>query len=240
VLKEFKDPARIDTPVLDNFRASLGLMEQAGAQLVDLDFPLADYCLPAYYIITAAECSSNLARYDGIRFGQSSAAGDLMSRYLQIRGDGFGAEVKRRILLGTYVLSTGYSEAYYDRARLLRRDIRQLLDSMFYQADVLVTPTSPSLAFRFGARQADPVRMYAADLCTVFVNLAGAAGISLPNGFGEERSADGTTVSLPTGIQFVSAPWRDNLLLRVAHNYEQLSGWSYQPPAWIAQALGIS
>jgi aspartyl-tRNA(Asn)/glutamyl-tRNA(Gln) amidotransferase subunit A len=231
VLKQLADKERIDQPVLENFQASLKAMSDAGAQIVELEFPLVDYILPAYYIITAAECSSNLARYDGIRFGIQDEGDDLLERYIKVRSEGFGAEVKRRILLGTYVLSTGYYDAYYDRARQLRRDIREGLEQLFSQADVLVTPTSPCLPFQFGEKLADPVQMYLADLCTVFVNLAGTGGISLPNGFGE-RDGD----RLPTGIQFVCAPFRDNLLLRVAHQFEQLTGWQYEPPAWIKAA----
>ncbi|MCH7473001.1 Asp-tRNA(Asn)/Glu-tRNA(Gln) amidotransferase subunit GatA [bacterium] len=233
VLKPFTDPQRIDAPVLDNFNAALERMAGAGAEVVELDFPLADYCLPAYYIITAAECSSNLARYDGIRYGKRSAKDELMQRYLEVRSEGFGPEVKRRILLGAYVLSAGYYDAYYDRARRVRRDIRAALDKMFTKVDIIATPTSPTLPFKFGERLEDPVAMYMSDLCTVFVNLAGSAGISLPSGFGE---ADG--VKLPTGLQLVCAPFRDSLLLRVACQYELLSDWRFKPPGWIAGALG--
>lgn len=232
LLKPFLDPGAIEQPVLQNLRASIELMTGAGAEMVELDFPLAEYCLPAYYIITAAECSSNLARYDGIRYGREPEGKDLLDRYLEVRSGGIGPEVKRRILLGTYVLSAGYFDAYYDRARRLRADIRHALDEMFRRVDVIVTPTSPTLPFRFGERLEDPVLMYMSDLCTVFVNLAGTAGMNLPNGFGER---DG--VQLPTGLQFVCAPHRDALLLRVAHQYEALAGWQYTPPAWVEQAL---
>ncbi len=240
VIKEFMDPARIEAPVLENYQLSLKQLSDAGAEIVEIDFPLADYCLPAYYIITAAECSSNLARFDGIRYGPSSGESELLARYTATRGAGFGAEVKRRILLGTYVLSTGYQDAYYDRARRLRSDIRSMLQSWFERVDVIATPTSPTLAFPFGARDADPVRMYIADLCTVFVNLSGTAGINVPNGFGQDTAPDGNSVQLPTGLQLVCAPWRDSLLLRVAHNFEQLSGWRYAPPAWVSARLGAS
>jgi len=234
VLKPFLDPQRIQAPVLANLKASLEAMAAAGAQIVELDFPLTDYLLPAYYIITAAECSSNLARFDGFRYGLASEMAGLQERYRDVRSHGFGSEVKRRILLGTYVLSAGYYDAYYDRARRMRRDIRVALDEMFTRIDVLVTPTSPSLPFKFGERLPDPVLMYMSDICTVFVNLAGTAGINLPNGWGE---ADGAR--LPTGLQFVCAPFRDALLLRVAHAFEQLTGWRYEPPAWVKAELGI-
>jgi aspartyl-tRNA(Asn)/glutamyl-tRNA(Gln) amidotransferase subunit A len=233
VLKEFNSPGSIEAPVLANFQASLKALEAAGAQITELSFPIADLCLPAYYIITAAECSSNLARYDGFRFGASSEAEDLQQCYREVRSNGFGAEVKRRILLGTYVLSAGYYDSYYDRARQLRRDIRNQLDSLFKQVDVLATPTSPTLPFKFGERLADPVQMYLSDLCTVFVNLAGTAGINIPNGSGATSAGD----SLPTGIQFICAPFRDSLLLRIAYQFEKLTGFNYEPPAWVKQAL---
>jgi len=234
VIKQFLDPQAIEAPVLANFRASLDTLAGAGAEIVELDFPLADYCLPAYYIIVSAECSSNLARYDGIRFGVQGEEPDLLARYLGVRSRGFGAEVKRRILLGTYVLSAGYYKAYYDRARRVRGDIRASLDDMFRRVDVLATPTSPTLPFKFGERLEDPVLMYMSDLCTVFVNLAGTAGINIPNGFGER---DG--VRLPTGLQLVCAPHRDAVLLRVACQFEQLTGWRYTPPQWVAEALAM-
>lgn len=233
VLKPFLDPQRIQGAVLKNLQASLDVMAAAGAQIVELDFEIADHLLPAYYIITAAECSSNLARYDGFRYGLSSGESALQERYRDVRSHGFGSEVKRRILLGTYVLSAGYYDAYYDRARRMRRDIRTALDEMFAKVDVIVTPTSPTLPFKFGERLPDPVAMYMSDICTVFVNLAGTAGINIPNGFGE---TDG--VSLPSGIQFVCAPFRDALLLRVAHQFERLSSWRYSPPDWVANELG--
>lgn len=233
VLRPFMDPARIEGPVLENYQRSLQILRDAGASIVELEFPLVDHCLPAYYIITAAECSSNLARFDGIRYGKSSDSADLLEAYREVRSEGFGAEVKRRILLGTYVLSAGYSGAYYDRAKALRADIRRSLEEMFTQVDIIATPTSPTLPFKFGARSTDPVTMYLADLCTVFVNLADTAGISLPNGFG---SADGA--QLPTGLQFVCAPMRDAMLLRVANQFEKLTAWRYQPPAWVSQLLG--
>jgi len=233
VLKPFLDAERIDKPVLDNFNTSLKAMQDAGAEIVELDFPLVDYCLPAYYIITCAECSSNLARYDGVRFGKDSEEEGLQERYRDVRSNGFGPEVKRRILLGTYVLSAGYYDAYYDRARRIRRDIFDLMEKNFANVDILATPTSPSLPFKFGERMTDPVKMYMSDLCTVFVNLLGTAGINIPNGFGE---VDG--VKLPTGLQLICAPFRDSLLLRVAHQFEKLTGWRYQPPKWIQDVLG--
>ncbi len=233
VLKEFNNADGFEAGVLANFQASIEQLKSAGAEVVELDFPLVDYILPAYYIITAAECSSNLARYDGIRYGLKPTRDDLLERYFEVRGGGIGSEVKRRILLGTHVLSAGYFDAYYDRARHLRQDIYDSLMQMFRQVDFLATPTSPTPAFKLGERIDDPVSMYNSDLCTVFVNLVGTAGISLPNGFSEIDGA-----KLPTGIQFVCSPERDSLLLRFAHQFEQLTGWKYEQPEWVQDELG--
>lgn len=234
VLKPFADPSRIEPAVLGRYQQALELLTAQGAQIVELDFDLADYCLPAYYIITAAECSSNLARYDGIRMGAApQQAGDLLERYVELRSRGFGAEVKRRILLGTYVLSAGYADKYYDRARQLRSDIHDLFSDCFHSVDVIATPTSPTLPFQFEARNLDPVQMYLSDLCTVFVNLAGLCGISLPCG----TARDAAGVELPVGLQLACAPFHDSLLLRLAHQYEQVAGWSYRPPQWVLDGL---
>jgi aspartyl-tRNA(Asn)/glutamyl-tRNA(Gln) amidotransferase subunit A len=242
VIKPFMDAERIDTPVLGCVNAAIEHMTNAGAQVVELDLPLLDLSLPAYYIITAAECSSNLARFDGIRYGlgkdtpleQTSGSADLLAHYINVRKQGFGAEVKRRILLGTYVLSAGYGEKYYDNARALRRDIRDSVMESFKSVDVIVTPTSPTLAFRLGARTQDPLKMYLADMCTVFVNLFGGCGISLPCGLGEDESG----TRLPVGLQFVAPAFRDNLLLRVASQYEKLTAYRYEAPQWIMEKLG--
>jgi aspartyl-tRNA(Asn)/glutamyl-tRNA(Gln) amidotransferase subunit A len=233
VLRQFTDASRIDPAVLERYNAALGLLMGSGATIIELDFDLADYCLPAYYVITAAECSSNLARYDGIRFGAAPQAADLLERYVELRSRGFGAEVKRRILLGTYVLSAGYADKYYDRARRLRRDIFDLFSGYFHQVDVIATPTAPTLPFMFEARNLDPVQMYLSDLCTVFVNLAGLCGISLPCGMA--RGAEG--VDLPVGLQLACAPHHDSLLLRLAHQYERLAQWGYTPPQWVQDGL---
>ena len=232
VLKQFVQAKGVEAGVLKNFNDSMAQLKSAGAEVLELDFPLMEYCLPAYYIITAAECSSNLARYDGVRYGLEPTRDDLLERYLEVRGGGFGPEVKRRILLGTHVLSAGYFDAYYDKARQLRQDIFDSVMQLFTQVDFIATPTSLTPAFKFGERLDDPVAMYESDLCTVFVNLAGTAGINVPNGF---SAADGA--KLPTGIQFVCAPKRDSLLLRFAHQFEQLVGWEYDPPEWVKAEL---
>jgi aspartyl-tRNA(Asn)/glutamyl-tRNA(Gln) amidotransferase subunit A len=232
VLRSFLKPDIVEPDVLANFNASEAALIAAGAQVEEVEFDLLDLCLPAYYIITAAECSSNLARFDGLRYGQASDAADLLSRYLAARSEGFGAEVKRRILLGTYVLSSGYYDAYYDRARQLRAEITRQVELLFERFDVLITPTSLSLPFRFGERTQDPVKMYLSDLCTAFVNLADTAGINLPNGFADHEGA-----RLPTGLQFVCARFHDHLLLRVARQFELLTGWKYKAPQWVSDKL---
>jgi aspartyl-tRNA(Asn)/glutamyl-tRNA(Gln) amidotransferase subunit A len=233
VLKPFTAAERIAPAVLERYTAALAALTAQGAEVIELDFPLADDCLPAYYIITAAECSSNLARYDGIRFGPPPEASGLVERYVELRSRGFGAEVKRRILLGTYVLSAGYAGKFYDNARRLRGDIAAYFADAFTRVDVIATPTSPTLPFRFGDREADPVAMYLSDLCTVFVNLAGLCGISLPCGFGHgEQEA-----ALPVGLQLACAPWGDALLLRLAWQYQRLTGYRYAPPQWVQDGL---
>ena len=232
VIRQFIDPDTIDARILANFNGSLDIMRDAGATISELDFSMSEFCIPAYYVITAAESSSNLARYDGVRFGLEPHGDELLERYLDVRSRGFGAEVKRRILLGTYVLSSGYYDAYYNRARAMRDEIRRVLTEMYNSVDVIVCPTSPQLPFRFGERSADPVAMYMSDLYTVFVNLAGACGISIPNGFAEEEGRQ-----LPTALQFVCAGFHDSLLLRIAAQFEKLSEWSYVPPDWVSEAL---
>jgi aspartyl-tRNA(Asn)/glutamyl-tRNA(Gln) amidotransferase subunit A len=258
VIKPFMDAARIDAPVLDCVNASIKQMTDQGAEIVELDLPLLELSLPAYYIITAAECSSNLARFDGIRYGlgkesvlhggaglrarlapgtemagTESRPTGLLEHYIHIRSGGFGAEVKRRILLGTYVLSAGYGEKYYDNARAVRRDIRDSVMDAFEKVDVIATPTSPTLAFHLGARTQNPLKMYLADMCTVFVNLFGGCGISLPCGFGLDE--EGTR--LPVGLHLVAPPFHDQLLLRIAAQYEKLTAWKYEAPECIKQKL---
>src|SRR6185295_3844300 len=158
----------------------------------EVSLPHTDYGLATYYIVAPAEASANLARYDGIRYGLHAGDGDTLARYLATRGTGFGAEVKRRIMLGTYALSTGYYDAYYLKAQKVRTLIKGDFDRAFEQYDVLAAPTSPTVAFRIGERVEDPLAMYLSDVCTIPVNLAGLPGISVPCGF-----ADG----MPVGLQ---------------------------------------
>jgi aspartyl-tRNA(Asn)/glutamyl-tRNA(Gln) amidotransferase subunit A len=195
-------------------RAAVDDLEGAGAEVVDVSLPHTDYGLATYYIIAPAEASANLARYDGVRYGLSIREGDVLADYLATRGRGFGAEVKRRIMLGTYALSAGYYDAYYVKAQKVRTLIKGDFDRAFEQVDALVAPTSPTVAFPLGARLEDPVSMYLSDACTLPVNVAGLPGISVPCGLSE---------GLPVGLQFIGRPWDEPGLFRVARAYEAIT-----------------
>ena len=188
-----------------------------GAQPTEISIPSAPHALPAYYIISSAEASSNLARYDGVKYGYSgSRDGTLQDLYLTSRSEGFGTEVKRRIMLGAYVLSSGYYDAYYKRAKMLQRQIAREFEKAFSQCDIIAAPTTPAPAFHLGEKSGDPVSMYAADLCTVTVNIAGLPGISVPCG----ASADG----MPIGLQLIGPKWSEARLLSAAKAYETAVG----------------
>ncbi len=197
-------------------RAAVKDLADAGAEIIDIDLPHTDYGLATYYIIAPAEASANLARYDGIRYGHSvrQPDGDYIADYLATRGSGFGAEVKRRIMLGTYALSAGYYDAYYLKAQKVRTLIKSDFDAAFEQVDALVAPTSPTVAFRFGARLADPVAMYLSDACTLPVNMAGLPGLSVPCGLSE---------GLPVGLQLIGRPWAEQRLFELGRAYEAIT-----------------
>ena len=206
-------------------REAVRALESAGAEIVDVSLPHTDYGLATYYIIAPAEASANLARYDGIRFGWSVRDGDVLGNYLATRGTGFGDEVKRRIMLGTYALSAGYYDAYYVKAQKVRTMIKADFDAAFEHVDAIVAPTSPSVAFPFGARLDDPVAMYLSDACTLPVNVAGLPGISIPCGL-----SDG----LPVGLQIIGRPWDEARLLRIGRAYEAITagaGWRTLEPS---------
>ena len=206
------DP-RIRAKVEDAIKAC----ELLGAELVEVTLPHTEYAVGVYYIIATAEASANLARFDGVRFGhRAKAPKDLMDHYLRSREEGFGSEVKRRIILGTYVLSSGYYDAYYLRAQKVRTLIRKDFTEAFEKVDALICPTSPDLAFKIGERVNDPLRMYLADIFTIAANLAGICGISLPCGFVEE---DGHR--LPVGVQLLAKPLDETRLLGISHALEQ-------------------
>jgi aspartyl-tRNA(Asn)/glutamyl-tRNA(Gln) amidotransferase subunit A len=211
--------------------AAVAELEGAGAVVEEVSLPHTEYGLATYYIVAPAEASANLARYDGIRFGKSVrlAGADVLADYLATRGEGFGAEVKRRIMLGTYALSAGYYDAYYLKAQKVRTLIKRDFDHVWAAGfDAIVAPTSPSVAFRFGARLDDPVAMYLSDACTLPVNMAGLPGVSIPCGL-----SDG----LPVGLQFIGAPWSEASLLGLARGYEGLTAgapWRRVEPRGVA------
>ncbi len=195
-------------------REAVAALEAAGAEIVELSLPHSEYGLATYYIIAPAEASANLARYDGIRYGQSVRGEDVLGNYLATRGSGFGAEVKRRVMLGTYALSAGYYDAYYLKAQKVRTLLKRDFDLAFKQVDALIAPTSPTVAFPLGARLADPVAMYLSDVCTLPVNMAGLPGISVPCGLSE---------GLPVGLQFIGRAWDESRLFGLGRAYEAIT-----------------
>ena len=207
------------------------MLKSAGAEIIDISLPHTKYALPSYYVIAPAEASSNLARYDGVRFGHRAAlaAGDgITEMYEKTRAEGFGPEVQRRIMVGTYVLSAGFYDAYYNRARKVRALIKKDFDDVFATGiDSILTPTTPSAAFALGGMaDADPLEMYLNDVFTVTVNLAGLPGISVPAGLDKQ--------GLPLGLQLIGRPWEEAELLNSAYALEQASGFVHKPQKWWA------
>jgi len=202
----------VDAGVMDAFRASLADLEAAGAKTVEVALPHAGHAIATYYIVATAEASSNLARYDGVRYGLRAAAGDLRRMYGETRDRGFGPEVKRRIILGTFVLSAGYYDAYYLRAQQVRTLIRRDFDEAFRACDVVAMPTTPTPAFPLGEKTADPLQMYLEDVFTVPANLAGIPGLSVPCGL---------VGGLPVGLQLLGRPFDEATLFRAGHAYQQ-------------------
>ncbi len=233
-LKQKKGPWRIGIPkeyfgtgldpaVGAAVEAAIAFYRSQGCEIKEVSLPHTQYCLDTYYIIATAEASSNLARFDGIRYGhRASGAKDVVDLYFQSRAEGFGPEVKRRIILGTYVLSSGYYDAYYLRAQKVRTLIRQDFLSAYREVDALLTPTSPTPAFKLGEKF-DPLALYLCDIYTIGVNLAGLPALSLPCGF--------TPAGLPIGLQLIGQPFRESELLAMAHTYEQAHDWHRRHPA---------
>ena len=197
-------------------------IEKAGAEAVEVSLPRTGYAVAAYYVIATAEASSNLARYDGMRYGPRAQAEDLTSTYTKSRSQGFGPEVKRRIMLGAYVLSAGYYDAYYLKAQKARTLVRQDFESVLRQCDAIVTPTTPTTAFRIREMTEDPLRMYLSDIFTIPANLAGLPALSLPCGF--DRAG------LPIGMQIIGRPFDESTVLRLAHAFEQATDWHRRRP----------
>jgi len=204
----------IDPEVSAAVKKTIQVVEECGAKCVDISLPHTKYCVAVYYIIAPAEASSNLARYDGVRYGFRTAdARDLAEMYQKTRMQGFGAEVKRRIMIGTYALSAGYYDAYYGKASQVRALIRRDFDEAFRICDVILTPTAPTPAFKLGEKTDDPLQMYLSDIFTISTNLAGIPGLSMPCGF--------TAAGLPIGVQFLAGHFEEGKLLQVASAYEK-------------------
>ncbi|HJT64531.1 MAG TPA: Asp-tRNA(Asn)/Glu-tRNA(Gln) amidotransferase subunit GatA [Candidatus Limnocylindria bacterium] len=221
VPREFFVPG-MERGVESAVRAAIEVLVAAGADVVDVSLPSTDKGLATYYIITPAEASANLARYDGIRYGASAGVDDLLENYRLTRGAGFGPEVKRRIILGTYALSAGYYDAYYLKAQQVRTMIKAEFDEVLADVDALLAPTSPSVAFKIGAKTEDPLLMYLNDACTLPVNIAGLPGISVPCGLSE---------GLPVGFQVIGRAFDESTVLRVADAYERRAGFTeLRPP----------
>jgi aspartyl-tRNA(Asn)/glutamyl-tRNA(Gln) amidotransferase subunit A len=215
--------AGADPAVRGAIEASLKVYQSLGAELVEIAMPHFDYAIAAYYVIATAEASSNLARYDGVHYGhRSAAANDYIEVYSKSRDEAFGAEVKRRIMLGTFALSSGYYDAYYLKALKVRNLIRQDFLKAFEQADCLMLPVSPTTAFKIGEKTDDPLQMYLADVYTIAVNLAGLPGISIPCGFDEKN--------LPIGLQIITGPFTEDRLLRIGQMYQTATDWHRRRP----------
>lgn len=202
--------------------------KKLGAEIIDISLPNTGLSIPVYYVLAPAEASSNLSRYDGVRYGhRANTYTDLMDMYCKSRAEGFGAEVKRRILIGTYVLSAGYYDAYYLKAQQIRRLIAQDFVEAFKQCDVIMGPAAPSTAFKAGEKVDDPVAMYLQDIYTISTNLAGLPGMSVPAGFA--TSEDGK--ALPVGLQIIGNYFDEARMLNVAHQYQQVTDWHNQAPS---------
>jgi aspartyl-tRNA(Asn)/glutamyl-tRNA(Gln) amidotransferase subunit A len=213
----------VEPGVLEAFEGALAVLQECGATRRDVDLPHHRLAIPVYYLLATAEASSNLARYDGVRYGMRREADGLVEMYERTRGEGFGPEVKRRIVLGTYVLSAGYYDAYYLKAQQVRTLIARDYGAAFEQVDVIALPTSPTGAFELGERTADPIRMYLSDIFTVGANLAGLPAITVPCGFTADR--------LPVGLQLTGRQLEEATVLRAAGAYERVTSWGQELPA---------
>ncbi|MDX8402402.1 MAG: Asp-tRNA(Asn)/Glu-tRNA(Gln) amidotransferase subunit GatA [Mariprofundaceae bacterium] len=222
----------MDTGVREAVEAALARCAELGAQIVDISLPHTEYAVAAYYVIAPSEASANLARYDGVRFGhRCDDPADLADMYARTRDEGFGAEVKRRILTGTFALSSGYYDAYYKKAQQVRTLIRHDFTEAFAKVDVIATPTSPVTAFRIGEKTDDPLTMYLSDIFTIAVNLAGLPALSQPCGFVRRDEAE-----LPVGLQWIAPAWREDMLFAAAAAFEHSTDWHRRHPALAGDA----
>jgi aspartyl-tRNA(Asn)/glutamyl-tRNA(Gln) amidotransferase subunit A len=212
----------MDEEVERSLREALRVLESLGGVPVEVSLPHTDYAVATYYLLATSEASSNLARYDGVKYGFRQPGKDLLDMYKNTRAKGFGSEVKRRIMLGTYALSSGYYDAYYKKAQQVRTLIKRDFEEAFREVDVMVTPTAPTPAFRAGEKADDPLQMYLSDIFTISVNLAGVPGISIPCGF--------TRHGLPIGMQLIGRHFDEETILRAAFAYEQATGWHKRKP----------
>ncbi len=219
--KEYFIPG-MDREVEAAVLAAVKQLEALGAIPVEVSLPHTAYAIATYYILATSEASSNLARYDGVKYGFRAGGKDLLETYMNTRAQGFGPEVKRRIMLGTYALSSGYYEAYYGRAQQVRTLIKKDFEEAFKSVDIIATPTSPTAAFKVGEKAADPLQMYLSDIFTISINLAGLPGISVPCGFTREE--------LPIGLQLIGRHFDEETVIRVAHAYEQSTDWHGRRP----------
>src|SRR4030095_12090718 len=216
----------IDADVAAAVEAAVSALRALGATTIDITLPNVNLSVPVYYVIAPAEASSNLSRFDGVRYGHRAAKyADLLDMYQKSRAEGFGAEVKRRILVGTYVLSHGYYDAYYLKAQQVRRLIADGFRHAYEKCDVIVGPTAPTPAFKFGAKTDDPVQMYLNDIFTIAANLTGAPAISIPCGFDRK--------GLPIGVQIQGDYFDEAVILDVAHRYQQTTDWHRKAPAGV-------
>ena len=221
----------LDAEVKQAVDVAVGRLEKLGAEVVEVSLPHTEYAVATYYIIATAEASANLARFDGIRYGARVEGADPSELYCKTRGAGFGAEVKRRIILGTYVLSSGYYDAYYLRAQKVRTLIRGDFLKAFETVDAIVAPVSPTPAFKVGEKSDDPLQMYLSDIFTISCNLAGICAISVPCGFTAPRpSGPDCRPRLPIGLQLLGRPFGEETLLRIAHAFEQSTPWESEKP----------
>ena len=212
----------LNPEVKERVEDGIRVLESLGASVQPVSLPTTQHALACYYIIAPSECSANLARYDGVKFGYSyQDTTDMWEAMEKTRRYGFGPEVKRRIMLGTYALSSGYYDAYYIKAQQVRTLIRQEFEQVFEQVDALVTPTSPVVAFPLSEKTADPLQMYLVDVYTLPVNIAGLPGLSVPCGFSQD---------LPVGMQLIGPAWSEETLLQIAHSYQQATGWHLARP----------
>ena len=221
--KEFMTKGGMDEDVESAISSSINQFKKLGAQIVEVSLPHSEYAVAVYYLLATAEASSNLARYDGVRYGhRTDNPKDLLELYMKSRQEGFGPEVKRRIMLGTYALSSGYYDAYYKKAQQVRTLIKSDFDAAWKQVDLILAPTTPTPAFRFGEKTADPLQMYLSDIFTISVNLAGIPAISLPCGFSKQN--------LPIGVQLLGRPFDEETILKASFSFEQETDFHKRRP----------